>query len=526
MENKYAAVVAEKEDGQLIEILQEYGKYEEEAILAVVDEAQKRGLPVPDLEQLRSEVTQRLEEQPVPAAEEAAEPLSFFEKVKGFLQVFVPQPHYYVTPILLNINLAVFLVMVMAGVNPLSPEVGSLIVLGANFGPLTLSGEWWRLLTCTFLHGGILHLLFNTLALVSIGRQLEPLVGRVPFLIVYVLCGLAGSLASLWWESTRVGVGASGAIFGMFGMLLVVLLLERRMSWQEKKAMLLNMAFIIAMNLGYGMQEGIDNAAHSGGLLAGAVLGAVLMFRSRRQITQSYSVVGNALMAGAGVVFLLLFYMQIPLTGEARFAYVLDQVGQKEEQAMQVMQALAKEGEQAKATDFEQPLAQGIVLWEESEQLLEGIDDVEGEQRDKVSVLLDYVRLRKKSFEMLRDDLLHERPLLNPEQQQLLQAINYYLQGLRNGKASEIARQNEAREGGGLEQGADSSSENASGQPLYVVDGVKVGHGDKANMPEELLTLSPDDIESMEVLQEPQAVAAFGADGANGAVLITTKKDR
>ncbi|NDK54839.1 rhomboid family intramembrane serine protease [Pontibacter sp. BT213] len=450
------------------------------------------------------------------------------------LQSFVPRQGYYITPILLNSNLFVFIVMLLLGISFIDPEAGQLFAVGGNYGPYTLSGQWWRLFTSTFIHAGIIHLALNMFALVSVGQQLEQLIGRIPFLIAYILCGLSGSLLSIWWDGTRVGVGASGAIFGMFGLLLTLMALEQKLTWQEKKAMLANLGFVIGINLLFGMKGGIDNAAHAGGLIAGIILGAVLMWRSGRRITQNYSLVGNYLTAGAGLIVVVLIYVLLPFKGQLRYLYTSDQFAQNEEQAMQVLYKLSEVGDEAKAAEFVPQLEAGIQLWDESETMLETIDDVQGKDKDRVLVLLDYVRLRKVSYQMLRDDLKHNRPLMNPKQQQVLYAIDGYARALQQGKEGDVVdtRFRNEYEMPDIKVPEDAPSEtiatpNSNAAPLkalLVIDGVKKGYMTDDQEPEAITGLDEEQIESITVLKGKEAQALYGAEGANGVIQITTKK--
>jgi rhomboid protease GluP len=524
MDNTLAAELAMLSTAQLLNLLQAREQYEPEITLAVIAELENRNVPVPDLEDIK-QYAQAVYEAKL---EQENQPKTIAEKVKNFLQVFVPQPGYYITPILLNINLFVFIVMVLVGISFISPQAGQLFAVGGNYGPYTMSGQWWRLLTSMFIHAGILHLLLNMLALVSVGRQLEVMLGRVPFLISYLLCGLSGSLVSTWWDGTRVGVGASGAIFGMFGLLLVVMALEQKLSWKDKRAMLGNLGFVIAINLGFGMTDGIDNAAHAGGLVAGLILGAVLMLRSKRLVTANYSSSGNAIMAGVGFVLLIVAYNLIPFNGQLRYLYTMDQVVQKETIALQTLQQISEVGENASASEFVPKVEAGIKLWDESEVMLEEIEDMNGKEKDRVLVMLDYVRLRKKSYEMLRDDLQNNRELLNPKQQQILWAIDGYVNALREGRESEVVDkslsdasalpQNEA-EATGNTLGID----NPPGKVLLVVDGVKVGLLGEGNMPAQVAGIEEKDIDNITILKDKQALEVFGAEAANGAVVIKTK---
>ncbi len=192
------------------------------------------------------------------------------------LAVFKPSGSYFVTPILLNINLLVFALMSLSGLHMLEPDGPGLINWGANYGPRTLDGEWWRLLTGCFLHIGIFHLIMNMYALVFIGLLLEPHLGRGRFIGAYLATGLAASMVSLSWHSGAISAGASGAIFGMYGVFLALLttsLIERR----TRKIQLMSIAIFVAYNLVAGLKGNTDNAAHIGGLISGILIGYALI---------------------------------------------------------------------------------------------------------------------------------------------------------------------------------------------------------------------------------------------------------
>ena len=117
-----------------------------------------------------------------------------------------------VTQAIFGLNVAVFVAMLLPG----GQEIGA---LGANYGPATIGGEWWRLLTCVFIHGGLLHIAFNMWCLWDLGRLAESVYGHWTFAAVYLITGLAASLGSLFRNPGVLSVGASGAIFGIAGAL-------------------------------------------------------------------------------------------------------------------------------------------------------------------------------------------------------------------------------------------------------------------------------------------------------------------
>jgi rhomboid protease GluP len=187
-------------------------------------------------------------------------------------------PRFFVTPALLAANVLCFAAAVALGVSPLAPEGGALLSLGANFGPLTFDGEWWRLITSAFVHIGFLHLAFNMWCLWSLGGIAERMLGNGAFFLVYVASALGGSLASLLWHPHIISAGASGAIFGIAGALGAFLYLGQiHLPQRLTRDLLGSLLFFVGFNLLFGaLWVGVDNAGHLGGLLVGTLLGALL----------------------------------------------------------------------------------------------------------------------------------------------------------------------------------------------------------------------------------------------------------
>lgn len=197
------------------------------------------------------------------------------KELKDFIDFFKPKAGNFITPILIYANIGIYLLMVIKGLGFISFQAKDLLQWGANYGPLTKGGDWWRLLTSTFLHGGLMHLLANICGLIFVGIFLEPLLGRVKYLTAYILTGILASVASIWWYDATVSVGASGAIFGLYGVFLA-LLLKKVFSPYFARTFLISTAIFVGFNLLMGLAGGIDNAAHIGGLLSGFVLGLIL----------------------------------------------------------------------------------------------------------------------------------------------------------------------------------------------------------------------------------------------------------
>ena len=185
-----------------------------------------------------------------------------------------------VTAFLIASNLLVAGAMLIAGAGLWHSSSAVQMAWGANFGPATKDGEWWRLGTALFLHFGALHLAMNMLALWDGGRLVERIFGPIRFAVIYFSSGLAGNLLSLIAQGDRaISGGASGAIFGVYGAFLVFLLHERRhLHPGDFKWMFWGAAAFSGITLMLGfLIPGIDNAAHVGGFVTGSTAGFVLL---------------------------------------------------------------------------------------------------------------------------------------------------------------------------------------------------------------------------------------------------------
>ena len=203
-------------------------------------------------------------------------PTSTKEEIAELLELFKVSSGYVVTPVLFWLNILIFVFMAISGVSILEPDSQTLVTWGANFRPYTLDGEWWRLLSSCFVHIGIFHLLLNMYALIYVGKLLEPLLGWVTFLTSYVLTGIVASVTSMWVHNFTVSAGASGAIFGLYGVFLA-LLTTNVIEKESRTKLLSSIGIFVVYNLFYGLKEGVDNAAHIGGLLFGILVGYAII---------------------------------------------------------------------------------------------------------------------------------------------------------------------------------------------------------------------------------------------------------
>ncbi len=180
---------------------------------------------------------------------------------------------------LLLVNLAIFLLMELSGG---SMNEATLMAFGVKSNAAIDQGEVWRFITPVFIHIGVLHLVLNSYALWIVGQQVERLYGSARFITLYVLMGISGVAASYLFSPNALSAGASGAIFGLFGVLLVFGIRHRHTVPRFlSRAIRVGILPVIGINLVIGfLIPVIDNAAHIGGLIAGITLAAIVGFEN------------------------------------------------------------------------------------------------------------------------------------------------------------------------------------------------------------------------------------------------------
>ncbi len=238
-------------------------------------------------------------------------PVNPFKAERQFeekLEALAPQPRF--TYALIALNVLAWLVTLLLGGNPLQTPISVLFSLGGNAAFEVQHGEWWRLLSATFLHAGVLHLAINMVGLYATGIAVERIYGPAAYLLIYLGAGLLGSALSLSFAAQHaIGVGASGAVFGVAGAWLVAIGRYRGLMPQTlSKRLLTQLGLFVLYSLAQGLTKpGVDNAAHIGGLVGGCMLAMILparldMDRYRRLLP------GRAAMAlaaaGAGIAVL------------------------------------------------------------------------------------------------------------------------------------------------------------------------------------------------------------------------------
>ena len=237
-------------------------------------------LAAEDQEKLLDAVYQRLESMAPrvgpadPAVNVLAEERLFQERLLALA------PRTWVTYGLIALNVLVWGLTLAFGSGVLHQgSAEQLLAWGGNAASEVQQGEWWRLVTATFLHSGILHLVMNMAGLFGMGQMVERIYGHRLFALIYLGAGLLGSAASLHFSAQKaVSVGASGAVFGVAGALLIAVSHHRKqLPRMFGKQMVSGISIFILYSLAQGLlTPGIDNAAHAGGLLAGMALALIL----------------------------------------------------------------------------------------------------------------------------------------------------------------------------------------------------------------------------------------------------------
>ncbi len=341
---------------------------------------------------------------PVTAQAEQGPPSRTMEDVLNELT-----PYTIVTPAIVAINVLVFIVMVIRGVGLLSPDAQDVLNWGANYGPRTMQGEWWRLLTSMFLHFGLIHLGFNMWVLSDAGRLVERLVGNTGFLLLYLFSGVMGSLTSLFWRSDVISAGASGAVFGVIGALGGFVLLRRdTVPPHVLRHLRGSLGLFVIYNLIFGLAvPGIDLAAHLGGLFTGAACGLIMS----RPLRPEGAFLGRAarnllvlLLAAVAVPGALALLPAPPPDVDA----VMNEFGDSETKIFATYDGIVdkmQRGELPTAEAADQIEQQVLIPWREQRQNLESLKSSSRLKQDVYGQLLEYTRLREDSFRLLIESL-------------------------------------------------------------------------------------------------------------------------
>ncbi len=222
----------------------------------------------------------------------------------------IPQARF-TTILILIINFAFYVATGVTGGNFWNMSVPTLYVFGAKVGLQYLHGEWWRLITAGFLHGGLLHILMNSWVLFDLGAEVEAAYGTARMIVFYFVSTFTGFLLSAWWSPT-ISIGASAGLMGLIGAMIAFGVTERTAMGSAIKSQYIRWAVYILI-FGFISGMGVDNAAHIGGGLGGFAIGFVLSTpRARMMWREPIIKAAAALAVLTTVVCFVLMFLNMP----------------------------------------------------------------------------------------------------------------------------------------------------------------------------------------------------------------------
>lgn len=322
----------------------------------------------------------------------------------------------YVTYAIIAVNVLVFVLMAINGAGIFETNGLVHIKWGSNFGPLTLSGDWWRLITSVFIHFGIIHLLMNMYSLYMVGIYLEPMLGKIKYAAAYLCTGVFGSIVSVWWHKDPANsAGASGAIFGMYGLFLA-LLTTNLIPKKIRQGLLQSIGIFVVYNLIYGVKGGVDNSAHVGGLVSGFVIGYIYAYSIKQEkANQKLSWIVPAVVVLTAAAAFTYLQQNKADTGARnailnevnaadykdndRFNKRIEEFAANEEKAIAVL----NNTDSISRSEYAQRLKDALSFWDIAENALKATSGytISEASHKKADRLTAYVQLRKEEFNYL-----------------------------------------------------------------------------------------------------------------------------
>lgn len=286
------------------------------------------------------------------------------EQIRNIL--FFGKPRFVYLLIALNV-LYFFVIETNGG----SMDTETLITYGAKYNPLIMDGEWWRIITSMFMHIGFLHLAMNMLALYYLGVAVEQIFGSKRFVFMYMFAGIGAGIASFSLSSS-ISAGASGAIFGLFGVLLYFGLIHKKLFLQTMGSSII---VIIGINLVFGfMVPMVDNSAHVGGLMSGFLAASIIQLP--RQANKKIRLLGT-IAAAIGVSILLWFGFNNNSNAVMYELHTIEDLQEEqrfEEVIERTTELLANEDTHAAQLLFQRSYA--LIMTDQHEQALEDLEEV------------------------------------------------------------------------------------------------------------------------------------------------------
>lgn len=317
--------------------------------------------------------------------------------ITGFLHAFKPVEGYFITPILISLNVFVYfmtaLVMVFGNGSWWAIDPGVLSTAGANYKALTLFGQPWRLITAEFLHADVIHLFTNMYGIMILGLYLEPMLGKWRFLAVYLFAALGASIGTVYWSDLNSSVGASGALFGLIGFILV-LLFHRFIEQHERRSLLISIGIYVLISFSsLFYSQRVDHACHIGGMLTGMLMAQLLYPSLKRPGDRVTAKRTTALAAGVTVTLLLTIFLLLPRDVNTYFSKL---------ERMEYNYALAQGAYNVRSEEARMKWLRhfGIYYMDENLRIMDEVDklSLSRDSREKNKMLRKMYRLQKNVF--------------------------------------------------------------------------------------------------------------------------------
>lgn len=321
---------------------------------------------------------------------------------------------HQMTFLLMVANIAVFAVMVFRGVSINKPLAADITLWGGNVKEFVQAGDWWRLLSSLFVHIGWQLLLANLIGLYFIGIMVETILGKVKFLIGYLATGALASLASIYFSDPGVTAGASGAIAGLYG-ILIAFATTGYVNKKFNTIWFCGVMAYLAFAVWFGLNHGVDNVANMGGLAAGVVVGYLFyLFHFRKNLARSGGVrISIEILLVTGLLIFL--YIRSNRDDSLRFERTVMKLNQIELRAMTQMQRLqdAETNEDAAKTLKKEALP----LWKNFQKELGKTDKYRLDEQfnKKRSLLHHYADLRIRQTQLIYKSMMEDTEKYNAE---------------------------------------------------------------------------------------------------------------
>lgn len=332
------------------------------------------------------------------------------EDNSSFWDLFLPSDGYFINPIIMDINIIVFLIMAITSLSFLEFDTDTLIHWGGNLKRLTLDGQWWRLFTSCFVHVGFMHLVMNMVALIYMGVYVEAYLGKSRYLATYLFTGVVSSLASLYWNEFSVSVGASGAIFGVYGAfftLLVLGIVEKSI----RRPFIFTIVFFFIISVFEGTtEENIDLAAHIVGFISGIFVG--LFFVPSILKPNPFIKIFSLMLLPMLLIFIVIFSLKKIPKDDIIYDSIFSRFGKLETEAIGVYKLPDSTPTDSVLIYLE---TKGIPNWKENIRLIDSLKYLKLPitLKNQNKYLLEYSKLRLQSFELYYKGIKEQTGLYN-----------------------------------------------------------------------------------------------------------------